>query len=143
MRPYRAILIGDKDFVYGWYVEIDNISFIEYQAEKSNNRCTVEVIPETVGQFTGLKDKNSKEGYAGDLIDVRDGDYEARGVVEWANKSGLWGWRATDTHNSLTIATNQVRPLWVILSKQHRYQGVIIGNIHQNPKLLEQEDEHN
>lgn len=91
---------------------------------------------ENVMQFTDLKGKNSKEAYRGDLIDVKDGDYEARGVVEWDNESGQWVWRATDTHNSLTIAENQTKPLYVILNKQYRYQGKIIGDIHTTPKLI-------
>ncbi len=142
MRQDRGIPIDGKDFVYGWYFERAGATYIipitdKYHTPASFVLTFVQVIPETVGQSTGLKDKN-KEAYSGDLIDVKDGLYGAGGVVEWKNKSGLWIWRATDTHNSMTIADNQTIPLWVILDKHYRYKGEIIGNIHQ-PELSEKQ----
>ena len=41
-----------------------------------------EVIPETVGQFTGLCDKNGKKIFEGDIVESPHG---TRGVVEWQN----------------------------------------------------------
>ena len=41
-----------------------------------------EVIPETVGQFTGLCDKNGKKMFEGDIVKSPNG---TQGVVEWQN----------------------------------------------------------
>lgn len=43
-------------------------------------RCAV--IPETVGQFTGLCDKNGKKIFEGDIVESPHG---TQGVVEWQN----------------------------------------------------------
>ena len=41
-----------------------------------------EVVPETVGQFTGLCDKNGKKIFEGDIVESPHG---TQGVVEWQN----------------------------------------------------------
>jgi len=88
MRNYRAIPIGGKDFVYGWYLEnshgqcfivCTDVSSppIHTTAVKSLTGShdiviigAIEVIPSTVGQQVGLKDKNEKDAYAGDKVTI-------------------------------------------------------------------------
>ena len=93
-----------------------------------------EVLPETVGQYTGLTDKNDKKIFEGDIlkstikiIDYTDDegfsishcDEELIGIVEWrkygfmiAHKSGTWARNFYGCEN------------------------YVIGNIHDNPEIL-------
>ena len=81
-----------------------------------------EVDPETVGQYTGLKDKNGKKIYEGDLY--HQGDKEILYVVVWKDTSLKGKQVKASSYAGLSF--------W-----QERIE--IIGNIHDNPELLEVE----
>lgn len=77
-------------------------------------------------QYTGLKDKNGKEIYEGDILQDIDGD---TATVIWRVQQAEWGirWSANKAEDSLSH-----RMLWDGLKE-------VIGNIHENPELLEKE----
>ena len=74
---------------------------------------------DTVGQYTGMKDKNVKEIYEGDAVEaIRYDGLVVTGVVEFRDCSFVIN------TGYLTIYT------WL------DYQIEVIGNIHDNPELL-------
>lgn len=84
----------------------------------------VPIIPESVGQFTGLLDKNGKEIYEGDIISLRD--YIAE--VRWNSNLSAFCIRFS-FESELGI-----KPLGSWIDRRRRCN--VIGNIHDNSELL-------
>lgn len=87
-----------------------------------------EVIAETVGQFIGLHDKNGKEIYEGDIVKFEDvsGYKDGCASVIWHEDS--CGYYLENDDDNIYDTLYDFTP---------SYQMEIIGNIHENPELLE------
>ncbi len=89
-----------------------------------NNLDGWEVMPETVGQFTGLTDKNGKEIYEGDICNVDISRYDSRVKNKHYQKTDVRWYGSGLTLFGVT------QDLW----ESERIE--IIGNIHDTPELL-------
>jgi uncharacterized phage protein (TIGR01671 family) len=85
------------------------------------------VIPETVGQFTGLTDKNGRKIFEGDIVKhynriyIGEPDSYIVVLIEWNEEEHRYQQRKKDGECFL-------------VGKQCFFE--IIGNIHDNPELL-------
>ena len=112
------------------------------------------VIPETVGQYTGLTDRNGKRIFEGDIVRYNTyDDFDCQSVVKFGeyNQDGSAGeYSASKCIGFYVYVDNFTCPDWCeygsnCFSNYLKQQNIlevaryceVIGNIHDNPELLE------
>lgn len=109
-----------------------------------SSECEWLINPETLGQFTGLKDKHGKEIYEGDIImtyvifaynheEIRE--FWRVGEIRFI----AGGFNLTNCTNYYTRSMNgksDIQPNPKSKFDFPAYRTQIIGNIHDNPELL-------
>lgn len=124
---YRAKRKDNGEWVYGvplkeGYSQEVEMLWYEYGSLAYTER--VQVLPETVGQYVGLTDKNGKKIFEGDIVknEYEKGQYQYFKIVY---DTRVYCWKVENKYGMLGFLYNVIGYLEVI------------GNIHDNPELLE------
>lgn len=138
----REILFRGKDFSgvlsRSWIFGSLDTTEKEYPSiiylDRFGNRCRIFVDPKTVGQYTGLTDKNGKKIFEGDIIkQINSYDkLEMTGFVRFS-KSSQFVISHTYTEKE-NCYKREMKKAFAIKTNCE-----IIGNIYDNPELLEVE----
>ena len=81
-------------------------------------------------QFTGLKDKNGKEIYEGDVVDVQN---EEQFKIEWFEDTASWIGVGVQTGKGRWFENREMFEREFQISS---IKSEVIGNIYENPELL-------
>lgn len=131
---FRGKRIDNNEWVYGFYFErlTDSIKhcYIKYETW-DEGFVTYEVIPETVGQFTGRCDENYNKIFEGDILEVSCDDSTAY-TTEVCAYGGTLCVDVKGEDYDFTAIDFAV-DIW----KNNCCECKVIGNIHDNPELLE------
>ena len=134
---FRGKSVETNEWVYGSYIleKYGNTPYICYfEYGTFVNIKQVEVIPETVGQFTGLTDMNGKKIFEGDIVSTKyklgRGHYY---VFEVYYNENLCHFALTINRGSYT---KNKQYDWLQLTSLKANKVEVIGNIHDNIELL-------
>ena len=124
---YRAWIKSLK-----WMCDVTNISFdskfVDICQQGDTERCTemsVEFDEIKLMQSTGLKDKNGKEIFEGDIVDYKG----RKALVSWHGSYASFIYRFVDELQKRNAEWN---PLYLAYIRCE-----VIGNIYENPELWE------
>lgn len=118
---FRGKRIDNDEWTLGFYFR-EAGSFIKELPSSVTTQVHL-VDPDTVGQYTGLKDRNGKMIFEGDIVEARDIDEKHIAPIVFRERFFVF-----DESGFVRLGIGTYK------SKLFK----IIGNIHDNPELLEQ-----
>lgn len=130
---FRGKIVEKGEWVYGAYYGLcritnkdDDVGYAHLMRQ-SNEEPLYRVDPETVGQYTGLTDKNGKRIFEGDVMIFCKGATRPF-EIRW---DGI-GWKM------FTADGNRIRDSFESWEIWYMQKSEVIGNIYDNPELLEE-----
>lgn len=140
----------DKGFVFGYYGVFKGSPqiYVPFTAEEEKRNqghifsaiggLWYEVYAETVGQFTGLADKNGREIFEGDIVKFTDSPFGYSEVGSVCFHEGSFCiqytyWSEVRFHR--IGKTEKWQDMGASGTVTYEYE--LLGNIHDNPELLE------
>jgi uncharacterized phage protein (TIGR01671 family) len=134
MQDKNRMAVGD--WAYGHFLEIPD-------AQIFDGTVYLHVDPATVGQFTGLCDKNGKKIFEGDIVKTHYANAVKSDFIEtvvFHNGRFCANSKISETGKWWTSLADGV-PHVSFDKSVYMESCKVIGNIHDNPELLKEESE--
>ena len=138
---FRGKRVDNGEWIEGFFAKSGDKTFILIASDIAFGYVTMkEVLSETIGQYTGLTDKNGKKIFKGDILQgyqyLSEGHFNYYAEVVYFENCpafGLYTFKNPnlDTVNGIFSGNTEFMEDWE--SKNWE----IIGNIHDNPEMLE------
>ena len=149
-KGYHRTKYKNGDWVYGLLTRLYDESFENLPAEMTNEDGVrgIEIECKTIGQYTGLTDKNGTKIFEGDVIKIEHSDYAFDGVtLEHRTEQGIVAYDnigsigiVVDRYNGENVWSDFFHVLG-LTGRVENWSFEIIGNIHDNPELLKGEND--
>lgn len=145
---FRGKRVDNGDWVYG-FIFIGKKTWILRQKpphEKEESGLQpfkpVEVIPESVGQYIGMEDKNKVEIYEGSIIEIKTKEWDSEEEKNYWKKEIVWV-KVSNLGYVKAFFDLEAKKMW---NNGYSYEDYsdewennenikVIGNIHDNPDL--------
>ena len=139
---FRGMCCGK--WVIGNYQLLDGRAYIKSFERNQRFGCGFVVEPESVGQYTGLKDKNGVEIYEGDITETAVNNCKWRGIISTVDGFGqnlynVQFWQNFDPNNDTNFYKWGDFSCFIRSNLCGMLNSVsIVGNIHEHPHLLDE-----
>lgn len=144
MRPikFRGKRVDNSEWVTGYYIRNEHMGIIKHiivtdWAQVYAN--SYKVRPETVGQFTGLHDRNGKEIYEGDVLQgtvekqsmpgdniLMSEEIKVRCRARWSRYEAMFYFYCRQLNRAISVI-------------DEFFDLEVIGNIYDNPDLTQKD----
>ena len=118
---FRGKSIETNEFYYG---DLCHHANGEVTIRQPENGYEMVVDPETIGQYTGVTDRNGKKIFEGDIIKT---DLFGKSFITFG-KLSKWG------HQCFCVQSNNSI---IYLTEIYAKSSDVIGDLHSNPELLD------
>ena len=135
-REYRTNY-KNGDWVYGLVTTMYDDSFPNLPAEMKNidGVSGIDVDHRTIGEYTGLTDKNGVKIFEGDIVKGTAYSGEFVGIIVWIDEIGGFGVRYRKRQEATAWENSSILKC-ASKGRTDEFTAEIIGNIYDNPELI-------
>lgn len=117
---FRGKRVDNGEWVEGFYLVLPTGETVIL-----SNKGYAKVIPETIGQYTGLYDKNGRKIFEGDIVEFTDKYTGRKGKAKIVFEAFKW------KYSGCYYGGNPI--VWLCIDDTS-IKFEVIGNIHDNPE---------